>query len=114
MLLALSLGLHWTVMQSFAWAGMLVRRAQTETFAVALKTTFDGQHPCQVCKAVAAGKAAERHAEGTSFLPKLEICNAVTIACWIQPPSTAPLRVFENGVQDRGDDAPPLPPPRSC
>jgi hypothetical protein len=55
--LVLSLGLHWTVLQSAAWVGMVVSYSQDGTVLDALQKTFDGEHPCPLCKLVERGTA---------------------------------------------------------
>lgn len=71
-LLSLSLGLHWSVLQSVAWTSMLVERTQATTFRVALQTTFDGQHPCKLCQVVRAGTSSEKQSEALVKLAKLD------------------------------------------
>ncbi len=61
--LVLSLGLHWAVLQSVAWAGMLVKYSQDASFSEAWSKTFDGQHPCKLCTSIQKGRAAERQQE---------------------------------------------------
>ena len=54
-------GGHWAVLQSVAWAEMLHRYSQHGgSMAVAVEETFDGQHPCELCQQIQAGKAKER------------------------------------------------------
>lgn len=59
-MLALTLGLHWTVLQSVAWMGMLIRYSSQGTVSEAIIKTFDGNHPCSMCLAVAKGKDTEK------------------------------------------------------
>ena len=47
-------------LQLVAWAGMLAARAPEVGLATAVRTTFDGQHPCGVCALVAALADQER------------------------------------------------------
>ena len=50
----------WAVLQTVAWAGMLHDYTQrTGSFAVAVEQTFDGQHPCEFCREIAAAKVKE-------------------------------------------------------
>jgi hypothetical protein len=56
--LVLTTGAQWTVLQSVAWVGMIVRYSETAPLKVALADTFDGKHPCCLCKAIAAAKKA--------------------------------------------------------
>ena len=54
--LVLSIGLHWMVLQSAAWVGMVVSYTQeTGALSTALEQTFDGDHPCKLCAAVSEG-----------------------------------------------------------
>ncbi|MDR3406055.1 MAG: hypothetical protein P4L99_26450 [Chthoniobacter sp.] len=52
-------GGHWMVLQSVAWSRMLVSYAQDENFTVAVTKTFDGQHPCDLCKEIGRAKSNE-------------------------------------------------------
>jgi len=72
--LALSLGLHWGVLQSVAWVSMLANYSRNASFAEACSKTFDGLHPCQLCTAIHNGRAEENQNDtqrGPSG-PKLE------------------------------------------
>ena len=61
MALALSLASPWALLQSLAWVSMLVNFSRQVAFTQAVSMTFDGQHPCRLCKTIDAGKAQERH-----------------------------------------------------
>ncbi|WP_142659583.1 hypothetical protein [Methylacidimicrobium tartarophylax] len=54
-------GGHWVLWQGAAWAGMLVRYSQSYGMETGLYMTFDGKHPCQICKRVVKGKNKEEH-----------------------------------------------------
>lgn len=64
--LALVLGLHWTALQLVAWTGMVVNLSRDHRLGAALTMTFDGQHPCALCKVVQEGRRAERQREPES------------------------------------------------
>jgi hypothetical protein len=68
LLLVLSLGLHWAVLQTVAWTGMLISYSQ-EGVREAIAKTFDGEHPCPLCKAVAKGRAEEQERDSKSVKP---------------------------------------------
>jgi hypothetical protein len=111
-LLSLSLGLHWAVLQSVAWTSMLVERSQTTSFRTALQTTFDGQHPCKLCQVVRAGKSAEKQSEALVKLAKLdsslpEPANLLPAHPRRVTPTSSPVLRAKSR-----EDAPPLPPPR--
>ena len=57
--LSFSIGLHWEVLQSVAWFGMVINYSQGTTLKEGLCKTFDGKHPCCLCKMVQAGKKSE-------------------------------------------------------
>ena len=47
-------GVQWNAIQVVAWAGMIVDYfEQTNDIDQALSMTFDGEHPCSLCKAIA-------------------------------------------------------------
>ena len=73
--LVLSLGLHWAVLQTIAWTGMLVNYSCQGSFTEALGKTFDGKHPCCLCNAIQKGRASESKPdrEGAKTALKLEV-----------------------------------------
>jgi hypothetical protein len=46
------LGGHWALLQTSAWLGMIVQCSQRAGLKAGLVQTFDGEHPCPVCKAI--------------------------------------------------------------
>jgi hypothetical protein len=54
------LGGHWAFFQTGAWIGMVVQYSQEVGLKAALGQTFDGQHPCSVCKAIQDGEKQEQ------------------------------------------------------
>ena len=104
-------GTHWVMLQSVAWATMLAHNAQAGGIQEAWQKTFDGNHPCALCKTIAKGQQTEKKSELQTNLKKLELFNE-TISIVLNPPAhfhclserdaAAPLRV----------QSPPVPPPR--
>ncbi len=70
--LTATLGAHWTLLQTVAWTTMLADNLQSNSFHVAAEKTFDGKHPCCLCKAIAAGKQSEKKTELSFHSQKLE------------------------------------------
>jgi hypothetical protein len=66
------LGVHWAALQTVAWTVMLADNLQSSSFQVAVTKTFDGQHPCCLCKAIAAGKKSEKKTDFSFPSQKLE------------------------------------------
>ena len=58
-MLSFSIGVHWEVLQSVAWFGMVINYSQGTSLKEGLSKTFDGKHPCCLCKMVQAGKKSE-------------------------------------------------------
>src|SRR6266436_3092918 len=61
--LAGSIGLHWAFFQSVAWVGMVITYSQESTLTDALGKTFDGKHPCALCKQIAKEKKAQKKSD---------------------------------------------------
>jgi hypothetical protein len=66
------LGAHWAVLQTVAWTTMLTDNLQCASFHDAITKTFDGRHPCCLCKAIAAGKKSEQKTELSFPTQKME------------------------------------------
>src|SRR5471030_2084772 len=65
-------GGHWAALQTVAWTTMLADNLESDSVSGALVKTFDGKHPCPICKAIAAGKQSEKKTEFTPELKNLE------------------------------------------
>jgi hypothetical protein len=70
--LAAMLVSHWAVLQTVAWTTMLADNLHSNSLHEALVKTFDGNHPCCLCKAINTGRKAEQKKEFTAPLQKLE------------------------------------------
>jgi hypothetical protein len=70
-LLALTGG-QWVVLQSAAWAGMLVSNLRKGPIPTAISQTFDGQHPCPICMAIQQGKKSEKKTEAVMKVTQIE------------------------------------------
>jgi len=59
------------VLQAFAWTRMLVDYSSRAGLAEGAKMTFDGDHPCEMCKALAESrkKDAGKEKDGQQVLP---------------------------------------------
>lgn len=113
-LLSLTLGWHWLALQSIAWASMLVERTQESSFSVAWTTTFDGQHPCRICKAVAEGQSDETRTASTVSVHLLEAAAPATLAVLISAPRVEPVALRTHPAPESWADRPILPPPRQA
>jgi hypothetical protein len=66
------LGAHWALLQTVAWTTMLADNLQSGSIREAVTKTFDGKHPCCLCKAIAAGKQSEKKTDFSLQSQKLE------------------------------------------
>ena len=105
-------GTHWVVLQSVAWTSMLARSLQTTSFETAITVTFDGKHPCSLCKAIAAAKKTEKKSEFIVTLKKLDFISAGS-AITFQRPHTFTLVPEFLVVWDAVGQEPSVPPPRA-
>ena len=58
-LLLVSMGGHLVLMQTVAWSRMLADFSSQSSFKEAVAKTFDGEHPCAMCKVVKKSKSEE-------------------------------------------------------
>jgi hypothetical protein len=109
--LASSIGLHWTFLQAVAWAGMIVSYSQEAPLSEAVVKTFDGQHPCKLCKQIAKDKQSEKKSECKFELRKLEFRYA-SFAFVFRAPSSFQELPARHERADVLTHSPPVPPPR--
>lgn len=104
------LGTHWALMQSFAWARMLADNSNSYPLTVAIAKTFDGKHPCDLCKQIAQGQGEESKSDSSKELRKLEFVNqpvAILILPGLRPAVVQSL--LPRAYPD--PHSPPTPPP---
>jgi hypothetical protein len=73
LMLILSLGLHWAVLQTVAWTGMMFCYSRQASFTQAVSKTFDGKHPCCLCTAIQKSRAEEKNQERVEPVVKLDL-----------------------------------------
>jgi len=66
--LVLITGAHWAALQTVAWTTMLANNLRTQSVSEAVSHTFDGEHPCPLCRAIAAAKKSEKKSAAVSPL----------------------------------------------
>jgi len=105
-------GAHWTVLQSVAWTTMLADNLRTASLPEAVQRTFDGKHPCSLCKKIDDGKKTQKKSEFPTWARQLEFVSERPVFIF------SPPRHFQ--VMPRHNDSarelfhrPPVPPPRS-
>jgi len=113
--LLFSVGGHWVVLQSLAWASMLVEHSQSGSLASAITKTFDGQHPCKLCKAVDAGSQDQPRSErkGPNLKLKIELFSEDVPMVVLVPSIRAIKFIAVHEVASRRAEQPLQQPPRA-
>jgi hypothetical protein len=106
-----AIGAHWAVLQSVAWTTMLAQSLRTNSISQAVERTFDGEHPCALCKKIAKSKQQERKSVFPSEFKKFEFSFSRSAFKF-----TAPFRFYEVRNLDDAFNGfslpPPVPPPK--
>ena len=109
--LCFSIGLHWIALQSLAWTTMVIDYSKHAPLCQAIVQTFDGAHPCSLCRVVSKGKNSEKKQDLQSSAPKIDMICA-PLANRIERPFVP----FEYAMRDcfslEQGHSPPVPPPR--
>lgn len=110
--LAFSIGAHWAVLQVVAWTGMVISYSQEAPLTEAVAKTFDGKHPCCLCKQIAKAKHAGKSPEYRFELGKLEFPRACEESMLLDLPGWSWQLRAGNTAADRVPHDPKVPPPR--
>lgn len=110
--LCLSLGFHWLALQSVAWTTMLVANVRHTPLSEAVARTFDGNHPCSLCHAVATGKKSEKKSELPAPVAKMDLICTTRTPRWLPPWVPYDYARVRCAIPKRFL-SPPAPPPRS-
>ena len=104
-------GTHWMILQSVAWTRMLAENLHKSSIEQAIVCTFDGKHPCCLCKRIAKEKQSEKKSDLQLELKRLEFPYEKIEFVFYPPSEFRELRATnENGLELT--HAPPVPPPR--
>jgi hypothetical protein len=109
--LAGTIGLHWALLQSVAWMGMVVAYSQDASFTEALVKTFDGKHPCSLCKEIARSQQSEKKSDFQLEMKKFEFSHAATSFVFSPPQYFWTVRGPDGFGLERSHE-PTVPPPR--
>ena len=105
---------HLPLMQVVAWAGMLIDYSRDAGFSDAIEMTFDGEHPCSMCKAIQAEqeKTDPDAIRGESLARILLFIEPPFV--WRQKISQLDTLEFSPSFSSRLPAQPDTPPPRSA
>ena len=110
--LVLTTGAHWAALQTVAWTTMFAANLSSQQLLTeAMSETFDGKHPCPLCKAIAAAKKSEKKSEAVSLTLKMEF-PLVAEKIILFPPTQFALQPQVNASAENFFPKPPLEPPR--
>ena len=110
----------YSIMQGYAWIGMLVSYSQQDGIVQAAKDTFSGEKPCKLCCKIAEEKKQDRNpkdpvAPASALSAKLVQEMLPARNTFLSPPASIDLPpVVFPGVQTPIDilrASPPVPPP---
>jgi len=105
------IGGHWMFLQSVAWFSMLVKTSRECSWSLAIEKTFDGKHPCRLCKVIQDGKKTEKKQTIVKVETKLDFWLMASGLMWdVKPPLAFPPGLTAT-LQPRYE-SPPTPPPR--
>jgi hypothetical protein len=74
-----SMGGHLAMLQAVAWSNMLADFTARGSFTEAVNKTFDGQHPCAMCKAVKKSKSEDDKKPLLKSEMKMEVALPVPV-----------------------------------
>jgi hypothetical protein len=109
--LCCAIGLHWLTLQSIAWTSMMIDYSKRGTLCQAIARTFDGAHPCSLCRVVNKANTTEKKSDLQLLTPKVDmICpkRAATLIPLFVHFDYATTTISVPEVRY----SPPVPPPR--
>ena len=110
-ILCATIGLHWIALQSIAWGMMIVSYSQSCSLSAAVAKTFDGEHPCDLCKRVSAAEHAPKRPAAQTTVAKPDLICAVTFRSLRNSRKIFDYVSFSVPINKRVN-RPAIPPPR--
>jgi hypothetical protein len=107
-----SIGGHWIGLQSIAWASMVVNYSQQCSIAKAIERTFDGEHPCDLCKHISKARDTEKKQDSRSLNAKADLICTTRRVVLLPPFSYFDYPDLISSVGSSLDRT-PYPPPRA-
>lgn len=110
---------NYGLLQVVAWSKMLVDYSAELGLLEGASNTFDGEHPCEMCKQIVTAKKKDAEKPQDHTLLARESVMKEFIASEIlisSPPTLIEIPTFFHSriivLNDCGADGPPVPPPR--
>jgi hypothetical protein len=113
--LALSgaIGLQWLALQSIAWTSMIIDYSKRGTLCHAIAQTFDGAHPCSLCRVVNKANSSENKTDLQVLTPKVDMICTKGRAITLFRPFVNFEYSTSNCFLSEIAHSPPIPPPRA-
>ncbi len=113
LLVCLSLGMHWALLQGIAWTGMLISFAREGAMIEAVEKTFDGQHACALCLKVKEGRDSDEKQpqQAGQSLKKLDAVLVAVVKLIAPAAEELNFAVLREQSVSR-NERPEMPPPR--
>lgn len=102
---------HWIVLQSVAWTAMILDNTRRSEWRDAFAKTFDGRHPCPLCKSIEKGRQSEKKRDAQVVASKLNLFHQAH-AVALSPPHDFRQLQTPDTFSQRLPHRPPVPPPR--
>jgi hypothetical protein len=108
------MGGHLALLQTIAWGNMLVDFSSRSSISEAVEKTFDGEHPCHLCKVVRKSKSEEEKKPLLKSEMKMEVILPAPVKVPFPRGTAVVFRVTEySGTFAEVCLAVPLQPPRT-
>ena len=105
-------GGHWLVLQTVAWSQMIVDYSRNAPIKQAIRETFDGAHPCDLCKSIQKAKQSEKKQEAQQVALKRDFFFEVRGGV-LHLPRHFQIQMISEFSLNLRTDRPFVPPPRS-
>ena len=113
--LFLTAGGHYALLQTVAWTTMVNDFSRTGSLSMAVEKTFDGRHPCSLCKKITKARSTEEKTPATVKAEKKAEVFVAASGSEVPAPICLPL-VYGPPLfvfHPERSDAPPVPVPIS-
>jgi hypothetical protein len=110
--ICVAIGGHWLALQSIAWATMVVNYSQHCSLGQAIVETFDGKHPCGLCKEINKAKNTEKRQDAQPSADKADLICTIRRVVLLPPFSPFNYPEFASSLIC-GSEQPLSPPPRA-
>lgn len=113
--LLVSMGGHLALLQTIAWGNMLVDFSSETSLSEAMEKTFDGEHPCALCKVVKKSKSEDEKKPLLKSEMKMEVALPAPVKLPFPRSTDLVFRVTDYSVTF-GEVYPavPMQPPRAA